>query len=105
MPKHCRHCGSVTEDGSLFCPVCGEPVDKELGLRMKLDKLSRGQEHTEKKDETPHHAEKTQNNTYDDDDYEFIPVQQESSSFNWVMGLLIVILVGVVAGLFFLLRG
>lgn len=39
MAKKCSHCGfSIDDNEKIFCPNCGEFIDKELNLIKNLDK-------------------------------------------------------------------
>ena len=53
MSKRCHHCGFHSDD-VYFCRSCGEPLDAELELAMKLKE---NRNHPQQPSEQPSHQE------------------------------------------------
>ena len=84
MAKKCSHCGfSIVDNEKIFCPNCGEFIDKELNLIKNLDKTLDTYEKNEQKavTEKPKKTEVKQvaHHKYDDDDSEIAKLKKTSS--------------------------
>ncbi|NDO47646.1 zinc ribbon domain-containing protein [Clostridium sp. MD294] len=99
MAKKCSHCGCSIEDNEkVFCPNCGEFIDKELNLIKKLDKTLDNYEKNETKTvkEKPKQTEVKQvtHHKYDDDDSEITKLKKTSSGgINSIFIIIIVIII------------
>ncbi len=108
MAKRCPHCGHVIEDEEkLFCPSCGELIDRKISDNLKLlneidktlddYKQSQSTNYNKSKKQTPQNINTTQRRRNDDDDY--IPIKKSvppKKSSNSMLILIIIIIVVVI---------
>ena len=108
MAKRCPHCGHVIEDEEkLFCPSCGELIDRKISDNLKLlneidktlddYKQSQSTNYNKSKKQTPQNINTTQRRRNDDDDY--IPIKKSvppNKSSNSMLILIIIIIVVVI---------
>ena len=108
MAKRCPHCGHVIEDEEkLFCPSCGELIDRKISDNLKLlneidktlddYKQSKSTNYNKSKKQTPQNINTTQRRRNDDDDY--IPIKKSvppKKSSNSMLILIIIIIVVVI---------
>lgn len=83
MAKKCSHCGfSIDDNEKIFCPNCGEFIDKELNLIKNLDKTLNTYDKNERKTikEKPKQTEVQQVSHHKyDDEIEITKLQKTSS--------------------------
>ena len=81
MAKKCSHCGfSIDDNEKIFCPNCGEFIDKELNLIKNLDKTLDTYEKNEQKTVTEKpEVKQVAHHKYDDDDSEIAKLKKTSS--------------------------
>lgn len=108
MAKRCPHCGHVIEDEEkLFCPSCGELIDRKISDNLKLlneidktlddYKQSQSTNYNKSKKQIPQNINTTQRRRNDDDDY--IPIKKSvppKKSSNSMLILIIIIIVVVI---------
>lgn len=108
MAKRCPHCGHVIEDEEkLFCPSCGELIDRKISDNLKLlneidktlddYKQSQSTNYNKSKKQTPQNINTTQRRRNDDDDY--IPIKKSvppKKNSNSMLILIIIIIVVVI---------
>ena len=115
MAKRCAHCGfKVDDDEKIFCPSCGEMMDKKLSenvtLINELDKTLDEYQKSGVKPETYKKQTPTKNTVShthrrsDDDDYENIsrlskPAKQGTSPV--LIIVIIIIIIAIILALFF----
>lgn len=109
MAKRCPHCGHVIEDEEkLFCPSCGELIDRKISDNLKLlneidktlddYKQSQSTNYNKSKKQTPQNINTTQRRRNDDDD-DYIPIKKSvppKKSSNSMLILIIIIIVVVI---------
>ncbi len=97
MAKKCSHCGfSIDDNEKIFCPNCGEFIDKELNLINKLDKTldkyDKNERKTEKEKPKQTEVKQVSHNRYDDDE-EVTKLKKTSSGGNNTIFIVIVVIV------------
>lgn len=91
MSKRCHHCGFHNSDDVYFCRSCGEPLDAELELAMKLKE---NRNHPQQPSEQPSHQR-------EDDDYvKKEPAKKKKTSYYWVLAVVLLAAVGAAAWFF-----
>jgi len=109
MAKRCPHCGYAIEDEEkLFCPSCGELIDRKISDNLKLlneidktlddYKQSQSTNYNKSKKQIPQNINTTQRRRNDDDD-DYIPIKKSvppKKSSNSMLILIIIIIVVVI---------
>ncbi len=91
MSKRCHHCGFHNSDDVYFCRSCGEPLDAELELAMKLKE---NRNHPQQPSEQPSHQR-------EDDDYvKKEPAKKKKTSYYWALAVVLLAAVGAAAWFF-----
>lgn len=91
MSKRCHHCGFHNSDDVYFCRSCGEPLDAELELAMKLKE---NRNHPQQPSEQPSHQE-------EEDDYvKKEAPKKKKTSYYWVVAVVLLAAVGAAAWFF-----
>lgn len=108
MAKRCPHCGYAIEDEEkLFCPSCGELVDRKISDNLKLlnqidktlddYKQSQSANTNKSKNQQTQHINNVSRRRSDDDD-DYIPVRKSAppKKSNYSILILIIIIIVVV---------
>lgn len=91
MSKRCHHCGFHNSDDVYFCRSCGEPLDAEFELAMKLKE---NRNHPQQPSEQPSHQR-------EDDDYvKKEPAKKKKTSYYWALAVVLLAAVGAAAWFF-----